>query len=81
MLFYKNNIDIVCAMHISLFHENTLFHLEPSEVCLDRILFIYLYLDTCYLDICYLDIWYLDICYLDICYLDIWYFDKQSKLM
>ena len=28
------DFDIVFTMHIQLFHEKTLFHLEPSEVCL-----------------------------------------------
>ena len=30
------------AMHISLFHEGTLFHLEPSEIGLGKDLFVYI---------------------------------------
>ena len=30
----KVDFDIVFTMRIQLFHEKSLFHLEPSEVCL-----------------------------------------------
>ena len=34
----NSDFDSVFTVHISLFHENTLFHLEPHEVCFERIM-------------------------------------------